>query len=136
MLKIMTEGFTGPNPPSTTAAVQTQTEKNKLKWEEYLDKKCGKVPAAVSHDPGDVYKKAHTAGVKEAGMSEYCYDVLADRAIAFCKLPKKDQTTATEKGFRVENAGVWVFTADEAKALQPRCTELLTAIGKAGGSVQ
>ena len=88
---MMTDGFTGANAPSTAAAVQAQMDKNKAKYEEYLDKKCGKVPPATSHDPGDTYRKAHAAGAKDAGMSEYCYDVLADRVIAFCKLEKKDQ---------------------------------------------
>ena len=133
--KMMTDGFTGANPPSTAAAVQAQMDKNTAKYEEYLDKKCGTVPAAVSHDPGDTYRKAHATGAKDAGMSEFCYDVLADRAIAFCKLSNKEQTTAMEKGVRVQKAGDWVFTADEAKALQPRCGELLSALQNAGNTM-
>src|SRR4051812_35514484 len=70
--KMMTDGFTGTSAPSTAAAVQAQMDKNKAKYEEYLDKKCGKVPPATSRDPGDTYRKAHAAGAKDAGMSEYC----------------------------------------------------------------
>ncbi|HEX5073151.1 MAG TPA: hypothetical protein VFW03_08100 [Gemmatimonadaceae bacterium] len=132
--KIMTEGFTGANAPSTGPAVQAQLEKNKAKYEEYLDKKCGKVPPPVSHDPGDTYRKAHANGAKEAGMSEYCYDVLADRVIAFCRLSNKDQAKAVEKGIRVANVGD-VFTADEAKAIQPHCGELMPALKKAGNTM-
>jgi len=133
--KMMTEGFTGANPPSTGPAVQAQMDKNKAKYEEYLDKKCGKVPPPTSYDPGDTYRKAHAAGAKDAGMSEYCYDVLADRVIAFCKLGKKDQMTAVEKGLRVEKTHEWLFTADEAKAIQPHCGELMAALKNAGNTL-
>lgn len=132
--KMMTEGFTGANPPSTGPAVQAQMDKNKAKYEEYLDKKCGKVPPPASHDPGDTYRKAHANGAREAGMSEYCYDVLADRVIAFCRLSNKEQATAVEKGVRVDKAGD-VFTADEAKAMQPHCGELMPALKKAGNTL-
>jgi len=133
--KMITDGFSGANPPSTPAAVQDQMAKNKAKFEEYLDKKCGKVPPAVSHDPGDTYRKAHAAGAKEAGMSDYCYDVLGDRVIAFCRLTKEQQAAAAEKGLRVEKTREWLFTSDEAKALQARCGELLPALKKAGSTL-
>ena len=133
--KMMTDGFTGSNAPSTAAAVQAQMEKNKAKYEEYVEKKCGKVPAPVSHDPGDTYRKAHAAGAKDAGMSEYCYDVLADRVIAFCRLSKDQQMAAAEKGLRVEKTRDWLFTADEAKALQAHCNELMPALRKAGSTL-
>jgi hypothetical protein len=134
--KIMTDGFTGANAPSTADAVQAQMAKNKAKWEEYLDKKCGKEPGpAPMFDSRDAYAKAHATGAKTAGLSQYCYDVLGDRIIAFCKLSKKEQTTAAEKGIRVQRAGVWVFTADEAKALQSRCSELLSALESAGNTI-
>jgi len=133
--KMMTDGFTGANAPSTAAAVQAQMDKNKAKYDEYLDKKCGNVPPATSRDPGDTYRKAHAAGAKDAGMSEYCYDVLADRVIAFCKLEKKDQMSAVEKGLRVEKTHEWLFTADEAKAMQPHCGELMPALKKAGNTL-
>jgi hypothetical protein len=133
--KMMTEGFTGANAPSTAAAVQAQMDKNKAKYEEYLVKKCGTVPPPTSHDPGDTYRKAHANGAKEAGMSEYCYDVLADRVIAFCKLDKKNQMAAVEKGLRVEKTHEWLFTADEAKAIQSHCGELMPALKKAGNTL-
>ena len=134
--KIMTDGFTGPNAPSTGAAVQAQMAKNKAKWEEYLDKKCGKeLGPAPMFDSRDAAAKAHAAGAKKAGMSEYCYDVLGDRIIAFCKLSKKEQSTAVEKGIRVSRAGEWVFTADEAKAIQPLCGDLLSALQNAGNTI-
>ena len=133
--KMMTEGFTGANAPSSPAAVQAQMDKNKAKYEEYLDKKCGKVPPRTSYDPGDTYRKAHADGAKEAGMSEFCYDVLADRVIAFCKLPKDQQKAAADKGLRVEKTREWLFTADEAKALQAHCDELMPALKKSGNTL-
>jgi hypothetical protein len=127
MQKMLTDGFTGSNPPSTAAAVQEQMAKNKAKWEEYLDKKCGKAPGgpAPTYDQRDAYKKAHADGAKAAGMSEYCYDVAADRVIAFCGLGESDQKAAAQKGVRVKNWGDWLFTADEAKAIQPHCKDLM-----------
>lgn len=134
--KMMTDGFTGANAPSTAGAVQAQMDKNKAKWEEYLDKKCGKeLGPPPMNDSRAAYAKAHAAGAKAAGLSEYCYDVLGDRVIAFCKLSKKEQTTAMEKGIRVQRAGDWVFTADEAKAIQPLCGELLSALQNAGNTI-
>jgi hypothetical protein len=133
--KMMTDGFTGPNAPSTGAAVQEQMAKNKAKWEEYLDKKCGKdLGPAPMYDSRDAYLKAHAAGARTAGMSEYCYDALGDKVIAFCKLSKKEQAAAMEKGIRVQKAGDWVFTPDEAKATQPLCGELLSALQSAGNT--
>jgi hypothetical protein len=127
--KMMTDGFTGANAPSTGAAVQEQMAKNKAKWEEYLDKKCGKAAgASPTYDQRDAYKKAHAEGAKAAGMSEYCYDVAADRVIAFCRLGAKEQKAAVENGLRVEKTREWLFTAEEAKAIQPHCTELMTAL--------
>jgi len=133
--KMMTEGFTGANAPSTGPAVQAQMDKNKAKYEEYLEKKCGKVPPPTSHDPGDTYRKAHAKGAKEAGMSEFCYDVLADRVIAFCKLPKDQQKAAADKGLRVEKTREWLYTADEAKALQAHCDDLMPALKKSGNTL-
>jgi hypothetical protein len=131
MLQIMTEGFNGPNPPSTAAAVQAQQAKNKVKWDEYLDKKCGKEPSAASTaNPREAYDKAHAAGAKAAGMSEYCYDVMSDAVIAFCKLSAKQQKEAVENGLRAGNSKQWLFTKDEAKAIQPYCNDLMTALNK------
>jgi hypothetical protein len=129
--QMMIDGFSGPNPPSTAAAVQAQMEKNKLKWAEYLDKKCGKEPTASSGpSQREAYDKAHAAGAKAAGMSEYCYDVMSDAVIAFCKLSAKEQKAAVENGLRAGNAKQWLFTKDEAKAIQPYCTDLLAALNK------
>jgi hypothetical protein len=136
--KMMTDGFTGANAPSTGAAVQEQMAKNKATYEEYLDKKCGKDPGtstASRSSPREAYWQAHLAGAKAAGMSSYCYDVMTDRVIAFCKLPKDQQAAAAEKGLRVERTREWLFTADEARALQPRCSELLPAIKKTGNAL-
>jgi hypothetical protein len=33
-----------------------------------------------------------------------------------------------ENGLRVEKTREWLFTADEAKAIQPHCNELMTAL--------
>jgi hypothetical protein len=129
--KIMTEGFTGANPPSTADAVGKQMEKNKAKQAEYLDTKCGKEPTA-SGGPSqrDAYNAAHAAGAKAAGMSEFCYDVLSDAVIAYCRLSAKEQKTAVENGLRAGNTNKWLFTKDEAKAIQPYCNDLLTPLNK------
>ena len=132
--KMMIDGFSGSNPPSTAAAVQAQMAKNKASFEEFLDKKCGKSPGPPTDNARDVYRKAHADGAKAAGMSEPCYDWLADPVIAFCKLPKDQQQTAIEKGLRA-NARQWLFTTDEAKAIQPYCAELMPALKKAGSTI-
>ena len=132
----MTDGFKGANPPSTAAALQAQMEKNKVKWAEYLDKKCGKDPGrSAPTDKREGYKKAHADGAKTAGMSEYCYDVFTDAVIAFCKLRPEQQKEAVEKGLRAGSTNKWLFTKDEAKAIQPYCNDLLPALRKAGNTL-
>jgi hypothetical protein len=88
-----------------------------------MDKKCGKDPSKYTWR--DANQKARAAWAKASGMSEACYDWLADATIAFCKLPKDEQKTAAEKGIPVPNSRNWVFTADEAKAIQPHCEQIM-----------
>jgi hypothetical protein len=124
--KIMMEGFDGANPPSTAAAIEKQMAKNQAKSEAHMDKKCGKDPSKYTWQ--DANQKARAAWAKASGMSLACYDWLADATIAFCKLPKDDQKTAAEKGIPVPNSRNWVFTADEAKAIQPHCEQIMVLL--------
>jgi len=139
--KMMIDGFSGANPPSTPEAVQKQMEKNKAAYAEYVDKKCGKDPstssarAASAYNERDAYAKAHAAGAKAAGMDMKAYDFLPDPTIAFCKLTKDQQQTAVEKGLRAGNTNKWLFTVDEAKAIQPHCNALMPALRSAGNNI-
>lgn len=121
--KIIQEGFDGANPPSTSAAVQKQMAKNQAKYDAYVDKKCGPDPSKYTWQEAN--KKARAAWAKASGMSEACYDWLADATIAFCKLPKDQQKTAAEQGIPVPNSRNWVFTAEEARSIQPHCEQIM-----------
>jgi hypothetical protein len=55
--------------------------------------------------------------------------------LAFCKLSSKEQASAAEKGIRVQRFGEWVFTPDEAKALQARCSDLMAALKNTGNTL-
>ena len=121
--KYMLEGFDGANPPSTPGAVEKQMAKNQAKYNAYVEKKCGPDPSKYTWQENT--KKARAAWAKASGMSEACYDWLADATIAFCKLPKDQQKIAAEKGIPVPNSPNWVFTAEEAKAIQPHCEQIM-----------
>ena len=105
---------------------------NMVDVEAHLVKKCGTDPAQV--DPRRERENARRAGAKAAGMSDDCYDKLKEFALAFCKLSPAQQQAAVQNGIKVpgQGKGEWVFTADEAKALQPRCSELVPAIEATG----
>jgi hypothetical protein len=124
--KIMMEGFDGANSPSTGAALEKQMAKNQAKYDAYVDKKCGPDPS--KYDWKETNRRGRAAWAKASGMSEACYDWLADATIAFCRLPKDEQKTAAEKGIPVPNSRDWVFTADEAKAIQPHCDQIMVLL--------
>ena len=124
--KIMQEGFDGANSPSTPTALEKQMAKNQAKYDAYVDKKCGPDPS--KYDWKEATRRARAAWAKASGMSESCYDWLADATIAFCKLPKDEQKTAAEKGIPVPNSRNWVFTPDEAKAIQPHCEQIMVLL--------
>jgi len=123
--KIMNQGM---KEGASNAELQKAMAKNMAEVEEYLVKKCGQDPSKFSQR--DAYNAAHKAGAKAAGLSETCYDKMKEYALGFCGLTAAQQQIATEQGIRAPGwgAGVWVFTADEAKAFAPHCVELVPAI--------
>jgi hypothetical protein len=127
-LKIMSQGMTD---GASDAQLQKAMAQNRTDLEAHLLKKCGE-PASKYRDFDA--NSARRVGAKAAGLSDECYDKLKEFALAFCQLPLAQQKTATEQGIRVpgKGRGEWVFTADEAKALAPRCSDLLRAIKDTG----
>ena len=63
-----------------------------------------------------------------------CYDKLKEFVLSFCKLPPETRKAAVEKGIRVPGKGSaqWVFTAEQAKAIDPRCGALVQDIEATG----
>jgi hypothetical protein len=119
--------------------VQKQIAKNREDLETHLVKRCGVERSKVEQDKWKEYDAARKAGVKEAGVSDECYDKLKEFALAFCKtLTPAQQKIATEQGIKVPGfgSGVWVFTADEAKAMYPRCAELVKSMNATGYDVK
>jgi len=127
--KILSQGI-GPN--STNAQLEAAMKKNMEDVEKHLAKKCGEDPGKYTNRDGR--DEARKAGAKTAGVSEACYDKLKEFALAFCKLPEETRKAAVENGIRVpgKGSGQWVFTAEQAKALNPRCGTLVPAIEATG----
>lgn len=119
----------------TVDHVQKQMEKNRADLETYLTRKCGE---PVSKYEGDRYKEydaAQKAGAKEAGVSDDCYNKLKEFGLFFCKgMTPAQQQAAVQDGIKVPGfgSGVWVYTAEEAKALAPKCGKLVGQIEATG----
>lgn len=119
----------------TTEYVQKTMEQNRLDLEKYLVKKCGEPASKYEYDKTKEYEAAQKAGENAAGLNHDCYNKLKEFALAFCKtLTPAQQKIATEQGIKVPGfgSGVWVFTADEAKAISPHCGELVPALKATG----
>jgi hypothetical protein len=120
----------------TTEYVTKQLEKNRQDLETYLLKKCGVGRSKVEQEKYKDLDAARKAGISASGLSENCYDKLKEFALAFCKdLTPAQQKVATEQGIKVPGHGsnvFWVFTADEAKAMFPRCGDLMKAVDALG----
>ena len=127
-LKIISRGIVD---GASTAQLQSAMNQNRLDLDAYLLKKCGEPASAYRNFDGNA---ARAAGAKAAGMSDECYDKIKEFALAFCSLTPAQQKTATEQGIRAPGKGraEWVFSADEAKALAPRCGELVGPIKGTG----
>jgi hypothetical protein len=127
--KIMMQGM---KEGASDAQLQKAMAKNMADVEEYLVKKCGEDPSKFNQR--DAYAAAKKAGAKAAGLSDDCYDKLKEFALGFCGLSAAEQKIATEQGIKAkgQGEGVWVFTADEAKAFAPHCGELVPAIQALG----
>jgi len=123
----------------TTDYVQKQMAKNREDLETYLTRKCGEPVSKYQYDKNKEYDAAKKAGAEAAGLTDKCYDKLKEFALAFCKtLTPAQQKIATEQGIKVPGfgSGVWVFTADEAKALFPHCGELVPALKATGWEIK
>ena len=124
----------------STDYVMKQMEKNRQDLETHLLKKCGVGRSKVEQDKFKEYDAARKAGISAAGVSPDCYDKLKEFVLAFCKgLTPAQQKVATEQGIKVPGQGsgvFWVFTADEAKAMFPRCGELVRAVNATGYDVK
>ena len=127
--QILSQGITQ---NATNAQLQAAMAKNMVDVEAHMVKKCGEDPS--KYNPREQRELARKAGAKAAGMTDECYDKLKEFALSFCKLPPETRKAAVENGIRVpgKGSGVWVFTADEAKALDPRCDQLVPAIEATG----
>ena len=117
----------------TPEFVMKQLETNKANFETFLAKRCGESDEKWDRSAKiAAYTDAHASGAKAAGVTEHCYDKLKEFATAFCKgLTPEQQKLAAEQGIKVPGSGTdvfWVFTADEAKAFMPRCSELTRAM--------
>ena len=124
----------------TTDYVQKQLEKNREDLEKHLLQKCGVGRSKIEQDRSKEYDAARKAGIGASGLSDECYDKLKEFALAFCKgLSPAQQKLATEQGIKVPGQGsgiFWVFTADEAKAMFPRCGDLVRAVNATGYDVK
>ena len=120
---------------ASNAQLMKAMENNRLEVERMLTKKCGEDPSKYDQRKG--YEAAHKAGANAAGLTEKCYDALKEHVLAFCNLSPAQQQTAMEKGIKApgQGSGFWIFTADEAKAMSPRCGELVPAINATGFKV-
>jgi hypothetical protein len=128
-LKLMQRGMTEGTP---VAQLQKAMEQNRTDLGAYILKKCGEPVSKYGQFDSNA---AAQAGAKAAGMSDECYGQFKEVALFFCKgLTAEQQKTATDQGIRVpgKGNGVWVYTADEAKALAPRCGQLVRQIGATG----
>ena len=129
-LNLMQRGLTE---GASTAQLQAAMEKNRVDLDEHIRKKCG--------EPASKYgqfnaTEAQKAGAKAAGMSDNCYAKLKEVTLFFCKgLPRDQQKVATDQGIRSPGSGkdiFWVFTADEAIAMLPRCGQLVENLEATG----
>ncbi len=127
-LKIMSRGIVD---GASTAQLQSAMNQNRLDLEAYLVKKCGEPASTYRYFDGNA---ARATGAKAAGMSDECYDKIKEFALAFCTLTPAQQKTATEQGIMAPGKGraEWVFSADEARALAPRCADLVGQIKDTG----
>lgn len=127
--KIMMQGI---SENASQAQLTKAMAKNREDVEAYLVKKCGQDPSKFSK--ADAYSKARAAGAKAAGLSDDCYDKMKEYALAFCNLSPAEQQAAVQNGIKAKGKGngEWVFTADEAKAFAPHCSELVPLIQALG----
>ncbi|HUQ80650.1 MAG TPA: hypothetical protein VM076_05925 [Gemmatimonadaceae bacterium] len=128
-LRLMQRGMTE---GASTDQMQAAMQKNRTDLETHIRKTCGEPVSKYSRFDANA---AASAGAKAAGMSDNCYNKLKEVALFFCKgLTREQQKAATDQGIRAPGKGnaVWIFTADEAIALLPRCGQLVETIEATG----
>ena len=121
----MTEG-------ASTAQLTAAMEKNRADLAEHIRTTCGERASKYQRYDANAAQKA---GAKAAGMSDDCYAKLKEVALFFCKgLTREQQKAATDQGIKVPGSGKvsWVFIADEAIALLPRCGQLVENLEATG----
>jgi len=111
--------------------IQAIMAKIPLDLEALITKTCGPDPAKFD----DYWKEgklreAELKGAEKSGFDKECYDLLKERVLPFCKAPAALRTSATVGGVKIPGVGKgeYGYTAEEAKALNPRCAELVTAL--------
>ncbi len=111
--------------------IQAIMAKIPLDLEALITKSCGPDPSKFDDywkdgKLGDAEKK----GAEKSGFDKECYDLLKERVLPFCKAPAALRTSATVGGVKIPGVGKgeYGYTAEEAKALNPRCAELVTAL--------
>jgi hypothetical protein len=89
-------------------------------------RKCGGDP----YEARDNLNKRFDAAAQRGREADRCYPTVQEHAIAFCNLPESDQAAAVNDGISTPGSGsniFWVFTAAEAQAYKPRCSQILAA---------
>ena len=111
--------------------IQAIMAKIPLDLEALITKTCGPDPSKFD----DYWKEgklreAEQKGAEKSGFDKECYDLLKERVLPFCKAPAALRTSATVGGVKIPGVGKgeYGYTAEEAKALNPRCAELVTAL--------
>lgn len=96
----------------------SNAQKHLLEFQAVITQKCG-------HDPGDdsyrtqlQARPAH-AGVQASGLTDEQYAMAKERVLPFCHA--KGGTTYQNGAHKADS---YVFSAPEADALMPRCTDL------------
>ena len=116
----------------STEYVTKQIEKNREDLEKHLLTRCGVARSTVERDQYKEIDGVRKAALSTSGLTDNCYNKFKEFVLAFCKgLTPAQQKLATETGIKVPGQGsgvFWVFTADEAKAMLPRCGELVRAV--------
>jgi len=128
-LRLMQRGMTE---GASNAQLQKAMEQNQADLMAHVHKTCGEPASKYAEFDANA---ARQAGAKAAGMTDACYNKFKEFALYFCKaLTAEQQKTATDQGIRVpgKGNGVWVYTADEGKALAPRCSQLVRQIEATG----
>lgn len=109
----------------TKLATTMQAEQDKIVFG-----KCGYDPAKYGPEPGPsaLYQPSEHEAAKQVGLEQQRYALLKERITPFCNF---DAAARGAGDVRIPGSGsgvYFVYEAQEAELLSPRCTELLTAM--------